>query len=432
MMNNYGVKYRMAGENLAGNSSSDFSDDCFTIWVMEDSSAPSVTLTCPPDGAGITGTYEVKADASDCESGIQKVVFKYSLDGITWNNIGEDCSYPYSVLWDTCEINADDVMVKAIATNGVGLYSYDVNECIMIDNTCPTVCIDEIDCTTNHPVITGTAFDALSGVDCVKIAIENDDASPKLYWNGGDWVTTKTWLKAEGTTCWSFDTCGVNFATDTCYKIYAKAIDKAGIESEKAETGLYLETDGICLYPDWNFISLPNRVTCDYDTFGELLCGVTFTDAYGYDPCDGWIHLCPDSPVKTLSAYWIYVPKNYAGDGNQIKFRYDPCGKTVPATKELKGDAWNAVGPTGGEVGDWVAVYETFKSIEGSWATLICWSNENQRYETTIYEPGYESFTGVILHETVIDIPCGDGYWIWISNPHGDILSEVIESVVEV
>jgi hypothetical protein len=125
---------KIIATDLAGNCTEAVSD-CFTIWG-EDCSVPLVCLISPPNDACIGGFVEVQADASDEDSGIQKVIFEYSLDGVCWEPIGEDCVAPYCVTWDTCGINSCGVMVKATAVNGVGVCDFDINKCICVDN-CP-------------------------------------------------------------------------------------------------------------------------------------------------------------------------------------------------------------------------------------------------------------------------------------------------------
>ena len=42
--------------------------------------------------------------------------------------------------------------------------------------------------------VTGTAFDADSGVNRVRVRVQRLDLSPKLYWNGTAWTPTSTYL----------------------------------------------------------------------------------------------------------------------------------------------------------------------------------------------------------------------------------------------
>jgi len=271
-------------------------------------------------------------------------------------------------------------------------------DCICVDNTPPVICIDELPCSSlKIDKITGTAADACAGLAKVEVLIEN--CKTGKFWDGEGWVNTKTWLKAEGTADWSFDSCEINFELDTNYAIKARATDCAGNQCE-AETSLYWESDSICLFPGWNFISVPNTVIRDFDTFGELLQGVDFKRAFAYDPCEGFISLSPDSKVKVLSGYWIKMEKN-----GEIKFAYDSCGQTILPSKELKGKAWNAIGPSGADVGAQIPVYTELKSIEDSWSTLVAWDNANQRYMTSIIAPGESQ-----------EMTLGQGYWIWMKN----------------
>jgi hypothetical protein len=72
---------------------------------------PTVTLTSPPDGATVSGTVSVSAEASD-DHGITQVEFL--VDGIS---IGVDTVPPYAVSWDTTSASAGAHTVSAVATD---------------------------------------------------------------------------------------------------------------------------------------------------------------------------------------------------------------------------------------------------------------------------------------------------------------------------
>ena len=64
--------------------------------TVPDTTAPTVSVTAPANGATVTGTVTVSATASD-NVGVAGVQFL--LDGV---NLGaEDTSSPYAVSWNT-------------------------------------------------------------------------------------------------------------------------------------------------------------------------------------------------------------------------------------------------------------------------------------------------------------------------------------------
>ena len=70
------------------------------IATTRDTTAPTVSLTAPADGATVSGTVTLSATATD-NVGVAGVQFK--LDG---TNLGaEDTSSPYSVSWNTTTVS---------------------------------------------------------------------------------------------------------------------------------------------------------------------------------------------------------------------------------------------------------------------------------------------------------------------------------------
>jgi Bacterial Ig domain/K319L-like, PKD domain len=97
--------------------------------VIVDNTAPSVTATAPAEGATVSGTIAVQANASDA-SGITSVAF--SVDGTP---IGTDTNGAdgWSVSWDTRAVADGPHTMTALATDGVGLTASDSNA-VTVDN----------------------------------------------------------------------------------------------------------------------------------------------------------------------------------------------------------------------------------------------------------------------------------------------------------
>ena len=162
----------------------------------------------------------------------------------------------------------------------------------------------------------------------------------------------------------------------------------------------------IALVEDWNFISVPKRMTTSKDTFGELLTGISYTIAWSYSPAGGWVQIGNSTSVAPLNGYWI----NVTTAGN-ITLSYLPQGQAVPPTKVLTGDAWNAIGHSSTSN---LTAGDTLMSIADSWSTLIGWNAATQAYDAAIVHPG----TGV----SDLMLP-GKGYWIWMTT--ADTLSAI-------
>ena len=83
--------------------------------MLNDTTAPTVSLTAPAAGASLQGTVDVTADASD-NVGVAGVQFK--LDGA---NLGsEDTSAPYSVPWNTTTATNGAHTLTAVARDAAG------------------------------------------------------------------------------------------------------------------------------------------------------------------------------------------------------------------------------------------------------------------------------------------------------------------------
>jgi hypothetical protein len=152
----------------------------------------------------------------------------------------------------------------------------------------------------------------------------------------------------------------------------------------------------ITLKTNWNFISVPRKMA--NATFGFLLSGINFSTAWGYNASTAtWVNLTSSSAVEVLSGYWI--------DSNEaatINLTFVSTGQEVPASKNLTGNKWNAIGFSNLTA---IPANATLKSVEGSWSTAMGWDATNQCYDDSII---YE-----MNDNTTMDP--GKGYWLWMT-----------------
>lgn len=120
----------------------------------------------------------------------------------------------------------------------------------------------------SQPVISGRATDEDGTVTSVEVQIQR--SSDDKYFDGSDWVTAETWLSAQGTTEWSFDTydSGNGIVTDGTYTVTARATDDDG----QTQTEPFEEIGAD-----------PVQVTYTVDTQSPSLSSVTVTEAAGDD-----------------------------------------------------------------------------------------------------------------------------------------------------
>src|SRR5207244_1120255 len=103
--------YRARSRDASGNLglSGDF------ILTTVEGIPPSVSVTAPTNGATVSGTITVSANATD-NVGVAGVQFK--LDGV---NLGaEDTASPYSVPWDTTTATNASHTLTAVARDAAG------------------------------------------------------------------------------------------------------------------------------------------------------------------------------------------------------------------------------------------------------------------------------------------------------------------------
>ena len=80
-----------------------------------DTQAPSVSVTSPSGGSTVSGTVELRANASD-DRGVSGVQFR--VDGA---NVGaQDTSSPYRVNWDTTDVSDGQHTITAVARDAAG------------------------------------------------------------------------------------------------------------------------------------------------------------------------------------------------------------------------------------------------------------------------------------------------------------------------
>lgn len=81
-----------------------------------DTTAPVVALTSPANGAIVSGTVGITADATDAMSGVNRVEFR--VDGVL---VGTDSAAPFSGAWDSSLAAPGTHVIEAKAFDNVGL-----------------------------------------------------------------------------------------------------------------------------------------------------------------------------------------------------------------------------------------------------------------------------------------------------------------------
>jgi chitodextrinase len=103
-----------------------------------DTTAPSVTLTAPSNGATVSGNVTVSATATD-NVGVSGVQFK--LDGVNLGN--EDTSSPYSLSWNTTSVANGSHTLTAIARDAAGNTTTATSVTVTVSNTAAPITLDK-------------------------------------------------------------------------------------------------------------------------------------------------------------------------------------------------------------------------------------------------------------------------------------------------
>ena len=192
-------------------------DVVFDTTIATDTTPPSVSVTDPIDGAEVSGTVPLTANASD-DTGVTGVQFK--LDGV---DLGvEDVTAPYTISWDTSTVANGAHAITAVARDGAGnsTTSVVVNVTVTNDETPPTVTAvaptaDALDVTLDA-IITATFSEGLDPATVNTSTFELRDGGNNLvagvvsYDNASQTATlTPTGPLANGTVYNALATTGV-------------------------------------------------------------------------------------------------------------------------------------------------------------------------------------------------------------------------------
>jgi len=123
--------YRVIAFDGAGNLSP--SSNEATASVTGDTTAPTVSITAPTDGATVTGVISVTADATDnvAVAGVQ-----FFLDG---NLLGaEDTAAPYAITWNTASVPNGSHTLTARARDAAGNNTVSSPVNVTVNNSAPS------------------------------------------------------------------------------------------------------------------------------------------------------------------------------------------------------------------------------------------------------------------------------------------------------
>ena len=244
----------------AGNEQTTPDSNSFTY----DTAQPSTNITLPVDGAyyksGDAIDTNITGTATDALSDVDHVniTIYNSTDGTYWTG----ATWQENVAW--LETNGTTTWyndsglptwtsgktytVNSSATDDAGNIEATDSNSFIYDSNQPSSTItlpnNEAYYKTGDAIdsnITGTADDALSGIDHVNITIYN--STDGTYWTGATWQETVAWLNTNGTTTWYNNSALPIWVHDKTYYINSTAVDTAGnIESSSDSNSFTYDT----------------------------------------------------------------------------------------------------------------------------------------------------------------------------------------------
>ncbi len=297
--------------DVAGNSAS--ASVQVNVPAPPDTTAPTVAITSPANGATVSGSVGLAASASDTGSGVSRVEFR--VDGVL---VGTDTSAPYTATWNASGAAAGTHTVTATAVDGAGnSASSSVTVGVVVpDTTPPTVSLTSpaSGATVSGSVaLAASAADAGSGVSRVEFRV--------------DGVLVGTDTSAPYTATWNAS--GASAGTHT---VSATAVDGAGNSASSSVTV------SIAAPAD----TTPPAVAITSPAPGATITGAVTIAASGSDAGSGMarVDFTVDGVVvfsDTSAPYSVaWDPSAYAAGAHTISARgYDLAGNSSSASIQV-------------------------------------------------------------------------------------------------
>jgi hypothetical protein len=212
--------------DAAGNKTS---SSPVTVTVSNDTLAPSVSITSPANGATVSATIEVTADASD-NVGVAGVQFR--LDDAPLG--AEDTSAPYSVSWDTTTANDGAHTLTAVVRDTTGNTAASAAVSVTVSNAPPP------DTTPPSVAITAPAEGATVSGEIMVSADAADDSGVA----GVQFLVDGVAVGAEDTAAPYSIAWDTTTAPDGSHMLTAVARDAAGNSTTSASVSVTVSNAG--------------------------------------------------------------------------------------------------------------------------------------------------------------------------------------------
>jgi hypothetical protein len=261
--------------------------------ATSDTTPPTVAMTAPAEGAAVSGSVSVAANASD---NVAVAAVQFKLDGV---NLSEDTSAPYSITWNTSASSNGTHVLTAVARDSSGNTTTSAPRTVTVANT------------LSAPVITTQPNSATVSVgQAATFSVAASGSSPLSY----QWQ--RNGANISGATLSSYSTPPTVLAdSGSTYRV--RVSNSAGsVTSNSANLTVSAQSGAIGIY---NFDEGSGTIANDSsgnNRTGTLINGTTWaTGKYGgglkFDGINDHVTIGNQTlpPSFTLSA-WVHNPQN--------------------------------------------------------------------------------------------------------------------------
>ncbi len=215
---------------------------------------PAVTITAPADGATVTGSVAISAEAVD-EDGVAEV--ECYVDGNLISTLaGSTTSDTYAFTWDSAQVSNGNHKIKVVAYDSQGKKGSDeITVNVSGNNLSPEV---QITSPAAHAVVSGSVNIAAVATDAA------DGIASVSFYIDGNLIGTKAGSTSSDTYTFEWDTTQYSNSGHT---IMVTAIDNAGMsgsDSEEVTVNNMASDDPPTItisYPTNDPITLPSGTT---------------------------------------------------------------------------------------------------------------------------------------------------------------------------
>ena len=199
---------------------------------VPDQTEPTTALLSPADGAVVSGTVQISAEADDQGSGLRSLAIQLSGADAGWTTLATGSDHRLSVGWDTLSVEPGSYLLRSVARDRYGNVgrSQPIEVTVAADTTDPSVAIvtpSDGAILTDTTTVEAVAADAESGLRSVTIQARRAC---------GSWSDLGSFSEGPFTVSWD-----AGSLEPGRYQLRAVATDRRGNESVSASVDVHVK-----------------------------------------------------------------------------------------------------------------------------------------------------------------------------------------------